>query len=138
PLYETDGDYAKLASVLRVQREALPSERSPEAAALLARIALITEDNLNQPEAALDAYREALRLDPADVANRLNVKRIATTLGRFEDLAAAWEEAFLATDEDNLALRGELLRRAAELYDLQLRDAERARDAWKRLLDLDP
>ena len=138
PLFEADGDWAKLAGVLRVQREALPTERSPEAAALLGRIASITEEKLAQPAEALTAYREALRLDPADAQNRHNVERIAEHLGRYEDLAAAWEEAFLATDEDNLALRGELLRRAAELYDTKLHDADRARNAWKRLLDLDP
>jgi len=138
PLFQDDGDWAKLASVLRVQREALPDAKSPEAAALLSRIARITEESLRDPGEALVAYREAVRLDPADVQSRGHVERIATQLGRFEDLAAAWEEAFLATDEDNLALRGELLRRAAELYDHQLADPNRARDAWKRLLDLDP
>jgi len=74
----------------------------------------------------------------ADAANKLNVERLATQSGRFEDLAAAWEDAFRATDEDNLALRGELLRRAAELYNHRLQDASRVRDAWNRLLDLDP
>mgnify|MGYP000426233988 CR=1 FL=1 len=138
PLFHDDGDWAKLAGVLRVQREALPDAKSPEAAALLSRIARITEESLREPGDALIAYREAVRLDPADVQSRGHVERIATQLGRFEDLAAAWEEAFLATDEDNLALRGELLRRAAELYDNQLVDPNRARDAWKRLLDLDP
>jgi tetratricopeptide (TPR) repeat protein len=138
PLFDHDGDYAKLVAVLSVQRESLPLERSPEAAALLSRIAHITEEKLRKPDVALGSYREALRLDPSDPQHRGNVERVATTLGRYEDLAAAWEEAFLATDEDNLALRGELLRRAAELYDDKLSDAERARDAWKRLLDLDP
>ena len=138
PLFAEDGDNAKLVAVLSVQREALPMERSPEAAALLSRIAHITEEKLRKPDGALGAYREALRLDPADSQHRGNVERVATALGRFEDLAAAWEEAFLSTDSDNLALRGELLRRAAELYDYKLSDAERARDAWKRLLDLDP
>ena len=138
PLFEQDHDYARLVAVLSVQREALPMERSPEAAALLSRIALITEEKLGRADGALSAYREALRLDPADPQHRSNVERVATSLGRYEDLAGAWEEAFVATDADNLALRGELLRRAAELYDHKLNDAERARDAWKRLLDLDP
>ncbi len=138
PLFENDGQWDKLAAVLRVEREALPEARSPEAAALLARIARITEEALQDPLSALGAYREALRLDPGDVANRENVERIAVSLSRFEDLAAAWEEAFHAADEDNLALRGDLLRRAAELYDHKLNDSSRARDAWKRLLDLDP
>jgi tetratricopeptide (TPR) repeat protein len=138
PLFFEDGNWQKLVHVLRVQREALPQARSPEAAALMARIAGITEERLHQPEDALRDFRQALRLDPADVRNREHVERLATELGRFEDLAAAWEEAFLAADEDNLALRGELLRRAAELYDQQLGDPDRARDAWKRLLDLDP
>ncbi|HRI50804.1 MAG TPA: hypothetical protein PLW65_11535, partial [Pseudomonadota bacterium] len=103
PLLEQDGDHAKLVAVLSVQREALPMERSPEAAALLSRIAQITEEKLRKPDGALAAYREALKLDPADPQHRGNVERVATSLGRYEDLAAAWEEAFLAADQDNLA-----------------------------------
>jgi hypothetical protein len=137
PLFETDGQWDKLAQMLRVQREAMPSEKSPEAAALLSRIAGLLEGKLQKAGEAFVAYREALRLDPADARNRENVERLASSLGRFEDLASAWEEAFLAADEDNLALRGDLLRRAAELYDTKLAAPERAKDAWRRLLDLD-
>ena len=74
---------------------------------------------------------------PADKKIRTNVERLATLLGRQAELAAAWEEAFLASDPSDLALRGELLESAAELYEHELGDIDKARATWKRLLDLD-
>src|SRR5262249_40949263 len=44
----------------------------------------------------------------------------------------------LASDPSDLALRGELLESAAELYEHELADVDKARLTWKRLLDLDP
>ena len=58
---------------------------------------------------------------------------LATSLG-LPDLAAAWEEALVATDSDNLALRGELLRRAAAGCTILNSATQSRQDAWKRLL----
>ena len=135
PLYREDEAWPKLALVLGAQREAAEGH---EAAALLAQLAVLQEDRLGARQLALATWREALRLDPGDKKIRTNVERLATLLGRQAELAAAWEEAFLASDPSDLALRGELLESAAELYQHELGDVDKARVTWKRLLELDP
>ena len=93
--------------VLRVQREALPDAKSRRRRRCSAASPASPKRTCSS-QATRSSPTASRALDPADVQSRGNVERIATQPGRFEDLAAAWEEAFLATDEDNLALRGEL------------------------------
>jgi tetratricopeptide (TPR) repeat protein len=134
PLYREDEQWPKLALVLGAQREAAEGH---EAAALLSQLAELQEEKLGARQLALSTWREALRIDPGEKKIRQNVERLANLLGRQAELAAAWEEAFLASDPTDLALRGELLESAAELYEHELGDIEKARVTWKRLLDLD-
>ena len=135
PLYREDEAWPKLALVLGAQREAAEGH---EAASLLSQLAELQEERLGARQLALTTWREALRIDPADKKIRVNVERLANLLGRQAELAAAWEEAFLASDASDLALRGELLESAAELYEHELGDIDKARATWKRLLELDP
>jgi tetratricopeptide (TPR) repeat protein len=135
PLYLADEAWPKLALVLGAQREAASGA---DAAALLVRLAELQEEKLGARQLALTTWREALRLDPADARVRENVERLAELLGRPGDLAQAWEEALAAADPKNIDLRGELLEKVAELYEHELRDIEKARAAWRRLLELDP
>src|SRR5581483_2233654 len=135
PLYIADEAWPKLALVLGAQREAATGR---EAAALLQRLAELQEEKLGARQLALTTWREALRIDPADAKVRENVERLAVMLGRLGDLAAAWEEALVAAEPKDIELRGELLEKVAELYEHDLRDIEKGRAAWRRLLDLDP
>lgn len=137
PFYVADEAWAKLALALGAQREN-PELKGAEAAGLAVRLAELQEEKLGARQLALQTWREALRLDPADKRVRDNVERLATLLGRLPELAQAWEEAILATDPADLFLRGELLEKVAELYEFELNENERARGAWKRLLELDP
>ncbi|HEY2747131.1 MAG TPA: hypothetical protein VGL86_21055, partial [Polyangia bacterium] len=135
PLYREDEAWPKLALVLGAQREAAEGH---DASALLSQLAELQEERLGARQLALATWREALRIDPADKKIRTNVERLAVLLGRQAELASAWEEAFLASEPSDLALRGELLESAAELYEHELGDVEKARGTWKRLLELDP
>jgi tetratricopeptide (TPR) repeat protein len=135
PLYLADEAWSKLSLVLGAQREAA---EGAQAAALLTRLAEIQEERLGARQLALTTWRESLRLDPREKRTRENVERLATLLGKLPELAAAWEEAILATDPDDLSLRGELLEKVAELYEYELNELDKARAAWKRLLELDP
>ncbi|HEX9104218.1 MAG TPA: tetratricopeptide repeat protein, partial [Polyangia bacterium] len=138
PLYREDEAWPKLALVLGAQREAPEMrEGGHEAAALAAQLAELQEERLGARQLALSTWREALRIDPAQKKIRVNVERLANLLGRQAELASAWEEAFLASDPSDVALRGELLESAAELYEHELGDVDKARATWKRLLDLD-
>src|SRR6185312_11767919 len=98
----------------------------------------LQESRLGGRQLALATWREALRCDPRRADAREHVERLGRLLGRHADLAAAWEEALLASDPSDLELRAELLAKVAALYSGELRDPERARLAYRRLLDLDP
>ncbi|HEY7956264.1 MAG TPA: tetratricopeptide repeat protein, partial [Polyangia bacterium] len=135
PIYAADEAWPKLALALGAQREAAEGK---DAAELLARLAELQEERLGARQLALATWREALRVDPSEKRCRDHVERLATLLGRLPELAAAWEEAILASDPSDLQLRGELLEKVAELYEYELREVDRARGAWRRLLDLDP
>ena len=135
PLFAADEAWPKLVQVLEVQRERAPGR---EAVELLARIARLVEDKLGSRQQAFTAWREALRLDPTDETVRAEVERLANVLERWSDLAEAWEDAEKRCDTNDLLLRAELTRKAAQLYDEQILDPEKARAAWRRLLDLDP
>src|SRR5262249_12452389 len=123
PLYLADEAWPKLALVLGAQRE---SAEGVEAAGFLQRLAVLQEEKLGARQLALQSWREALRLDPSDERTRDNVERLAILLERHTELAAAWEEAYLASNPNDLTLRGELLERAAELYEGELRDSQKA------------
>ena len=144
PLYEREEAWPKLALVLGAQREA-PELRDPrdpmragEALQLAIRLADLQEQRLGARQLALATWREALRLAPSESRVRDNVERLCTLLSRPADLAAAWEEALLVSDPADLALRAELLEKAARIYEGELRDRDRAKQAWRRLLELDP
>lgn len=135
PLYTAERAWPKLVSTLAAQREVADG---PAAMALLARMAQLVEERIGSRQQAFQLWREALLLDPADETARRQVERLAVVLERHADLAAAWEEAERHAPTHDLALRADLLRRAATLYDEQLEEASRARLVWRRLLDLDP
>ena len=135
PIYEVDQAWPKLALALGAEREALEGQ---DAIPLLIRLATLQEEKLGARQLALATWREALRIDPRDERTRTAVERLALLLSRHSDLAAAWDEAYLASDPTDLPLRAELLARSAKLYTRELRDAQKAEAAWRRLFDLDP
>ncbi len=134
PLYEADEAWPKLALVLGAERETL---EGADAVPLLIRLATLQEEKLGARQLALATWREALRIDPRDERVRVAVERLALLLGRHADLAAAWDEAYLASDPNDLPLRADLLARSAKLYERELRDTQKAETAWRRLFDLD-
>jgi tetratricopeptide (TPR) repeat protein len=138
PLYEAEEAWPKLALCIGAQREASENRSGETALRLAVRLAELQEEKLGARQLALGTWREALRLGPGEKRVRDNVERLSTLLGRTAELAAAWEEALLVSDPGDLTLRAELLEKAAELYEHELRDAPKAEHAWRRLLELDP
>ncbi len=135
PLYEADQAWPRLAQTLLAQREKVEGR---EAVELLGRIAHLVEEKLGSRQQAFAAWREAMRLDPADAGVRIQVERLAVILDRYPELAQSFEEAEGLADPHDLSLRAELLRKAALIYDEQLGELQKARVVWRRLLDLDP
>lgn len=136
PLYQRDKRWADLCRVLRAQRELAIAGH--EAAELLSRVAGVQEIEMGQAESAFDTWVEILGVLPADEAARASLRRLGRVLGRWEQVAQAYERAVEQADATDIALRAELLRELAEIYDIELEGSDRAIDAYRRLLDLDP
>ena len=136
PLYQRDKRWADLCRVLRAQREFAIAGH--EAAALLSRVAEVQEGEMAQAESAFDTWVEILGVLPADEEARGSLRRLGQVLARWAQVAQAYERAVEEADPTDIALRAELLRELAEIYDLEFEGSERAIDAYRRLLDLDP
>lgn len=83
------GDHTRAAGLLEA---ALPGARGGERLALLIRLGNAC-DELGRNEAALDAFRQALEIDPSSAAAWNNVGIICARIGRLEEAQQALEEA---------------------------------------------
>ncbi len=135
PLYEKDGLWRDLCLVLRAQREFVTSPH--DAVDLLSRVATIEEEQMSHERGAFDTWIEALTVEPGVEPPRRALIRLASQLDRWPDAADAYEKALGEVGGD-LTLRSELLIELAEIYDRHLADSEKATDAYRRLLDVDP
>ncbi|HTJ43734.1 MAG TPA: tetratricopeptide repeat protein [Kofleriaceae bacterium] len=136
PLYEGDKLWKDLVLVLRAQRELAGGPT--EASQLLARIAAIEEERLDNARAAFETWTEALILDPTDEHARAALRRLGGALDRWPEVTAAWEKAVEKVPSSDTATRAALYSELGEMYDVQLGDAARATGAYERLLGADP
>ncbi|HTE55295.1 MAG TPA: tetratricopeptide repeat protein [Kofleriaceae bacterium] len=136
PLHAEDGAWRDLCVVLRVQRELATS--TVEAAELLARVAAVEEEQLSHERAAFDSWREVLALGPSDERSRQHVIRLAARLEAWSEALAALERALAAVGPTELGSRTAILRDIAQLTEQKLGDRDRATDAYRRLLEVDP
>ncbi len=134
PLYEEKGDCRKLIGVYEVQvRCADDQHRKVE---LLHRIAELYEDAGNDPNAAFDTFARALELDAANDETLSAITRLAQATGRFADLAAVLER--LAGAQEDSELASQLTASAAQIYEREVGNVDRAIDLYRRVLVVDP
>jgi tetratricopeptide (TPR) repeat protein len=134
PVYEQEKAWAKLVEVLRAQRTLATGT---EAVELLSRIAAIEEAEVDGAARAFDAWIEVLGLDPTHERARSELSRLAQQLNRWPEATQALEAAANAAPATDTLTRGALLGELATYYDVQLGDAERAINSYKRLLEMD-
>jgi len=133
PVFEESGAYADLITCLEAQ---IDGAVGPDKKALLARVAIVYEERLGRIEHAFNYTSRALREDPADEALQQNLERLAKQNGLFEDLAAFYlDEVDQALD---LELAVKFRRRVAEIYEIELKDQNRAISEHTRILELAP
>ncbi|MFB6262602.1 MAG: tetratricopeptide repeat protein [Bradymonadaceae bacterium] len=95
----------------------------------------IYELRLDEPEEALDAYRQILEVDPSDLLALERLERIYESEERWEDLIRVLEQKVDATyDPDEVV---DINARIAEVYEEELDQFDRAVEAWEDLLDVD-
>jgi tetratricopeptide (TPR) repeat protein len=135
PLYEAGGAWARLVTILEVEREGLKNQAA--VTALLARIADLQENKLQARAAALGTWRQILAVDPEHPDALTEIERLATSLERFSELVDVYQELAFQRPASDTRGRADLLSRAAKLYSGRLGNRRAAIDAWKLVLNLD-
>jgi tetratricopeptide (TPR) repeat protein len=96
PLFEQDGDFARLAMVLEARLVVI--EDSIEQASLLSRLAEIAEHKLNDRGRALDAAMRWLAIDPASQQALGETQRLSERLGQWRETAQRLDQIVRAPD----------------------------------------
>ncbi len=133
-IYTRVADYASL--VLLLQHKVDMTEVLAEKRELGLRAAKLWEDVLDNPERAIDAYRQTLLLDETDAEVLENLERLFIRLERWRDLKDIYaKQAELATDPAQKKARLFVL---GQVYDRELQDQARAIETYTSVLDIDP
>jgi tetratricopeptide (TPR) repeat protein len=135
PIYEREGGWRDLAGVLRAQNEFAPTPQ--DSVDLLTQVAWLEENKLGKERAAFDTWIEALVTRPADERPRSALPRLAAKLDLWSQVAEAYERAVERVDTGDIPVRAALYAELASVYDLHLRDPERATSAYCRLLAIE-
>ncbi len=135
PLLRAAEEWRPLADALdtQVQSESDEGRR----AQLLEELAEVHLERLGAPRDAFRRLAQALRLAPGRSSLRRALDAAAARAGLFEELARVYDSAAHAAGAD-LVSRKLLLRRAAEVWDRDLGQPERALEAWRKLVAVDP
>ena len=132
-LYEEAGRWPELRAVMR--RQADWAEDGSERRALLARVAVLEEDRLDESTAAIATWRDVLAEQPDD-AGALHA------LERLYQASEAWRELIdvlrRMVDTASTDDRRRSWRRIAEIHELRLGEPDEAIAAWLEVLDHEP
>jgi tetratricopeptide (TPR) repeat protein len=134
PVYEASHDAASVVRCLEIAVENEPDAQRRQQT--LMRIGQLHASSLGDGAAALQAFSRAFREDPANVSAREAVEHTATAEGRWDELSALYESVVPGLADPALAQR--LLERIASVNERELEKPERAIDAYRRALALDP
>ena len=146
-LHERAKDWEALAAVLQRQVEFTFDSASKQN--LLGKLGQLYGERLNNDEAAVEAYRQLLALNPQERKAQEAVKKLYLKLGRWDDLevfyaeSGKWDEfirvleAQEAKETDDKAKIG-LLVKIAELWLVQKQKSDRAARAYEKVLSIDP
>ena len=97
--------------------------------------ARLIEEHLGDANQAIEAWRAALAARPDDLDSFLALERLLTAAARMEELVEVLEKHLeIATDPADRKL---IAKRIAVLYELALKEPERAIRAWQDVLGID-
>ncbi|MGA7124127.1 MAG: tetratricopeptide repeat protein, partial [Polyangiaceae bacterium] len=145
-LYERAKDFEKLAAVLERQVETTfdPAAKIQ----VLAKLATIYGERLNNDEGAVNAWRALLTLDPNDRRAQDALKRKYLALARWDDLegfyaeSGKWDEFIRVLEqqeakETNASAKSSLLFKIAELWAEKKQKPDRAAKTYEKILEID-
>jgi tetratricopeptide (TPR) repeat protein len=103
---------------------------------LLARRAKLRREDLDDRPGAAADLKKLHDLSPSDQAVADELAGLLTALGDFRGLVQLYEDQILRGKD--VAVRAELARKVARMWEEQLVDPREAADAWRRVLRLRP
>ncbi len=133
PIYEGADDWRRLIDLGEERLEL--AEDPAEKSGILRETARLWEDRGNDKRKAFDSIRRAWALDPEDGSLRGEIDRLGESLGDWDGVVEAYEQATAKVDDVS---KPDLLRGLAELHDRRRDDPRRALDMLDRLHALDP
>lgn len=134
PIYESSSEWDKVVRVYEVMVTHTADVLSKQE--LLWQIANIQERRLGNFDEAFDAYARALDVDPANEQNIAHLDRLAQVTGRWADLATRLQ-AQLSNIQD-ASLQVDTLLRVARIYEEETREDDKAIEAYKRVVEIEP
>ncbi len=132
-LYDRDGQYTQVVTMLREQVQR--SKSNTERVSLLRRMSEISHHELNDSEGAIWACNKILSLVPKDLDALHRLQMIQGEQEDYESLFGSLQRELGISKKDR---RGALLRRMAQVAELELQDQERAARVWYNLLEIEP
>ncbi|HUM11208.1 MAG TPA: tetratricopeptide repeat protein [Myxococcaceae bacterium] len=133
-LYRDQHMWGDLAATLVRTRDLLPT--SEERAQLQNSVALVQEKEIGDEEAAIEAYREALALDPRNAEALGALERLYTKLDRPADLLAIYERQLELTEDYREKVK--ILFHSAAIWEDRYQNASNADACIDGVLALDP
>ena len=146
-LHERSKDWNALVVVLQKQVDTTFDTKAKEN--LLGKLGQLYGERLNDDEAAVEAWRQLLAINPQERKAQEALKKKYLTLGRWDDLevfyaeSGKWDEfirvleAQEAKETDDQAKIG-LLMKTAQLWVTQKGKLDRAAKAYEKVLAIDP
>ncbi len=132
-LYDDAKDYRELRAVTRKLAEW--AEDPQERRVLLARVAVLEEDRLDERTAAISTWRDILTDHPADAGALNALERLYQAAERWRDLIEILRRKLDQTSGEEARV---LLARIAEIHEVMLEEPEEAIAAHLEAADRDP
>ncbi len=133
-LYREQHMWGDLVGTLIRTRDLLPN--AEERAQVQTQIAEVQEREIGDDEAAVEAYREALSLDPGNAVALEALERLYTKLDRPADLLAIYERQLELTEDYREKVK--VLFRSAAIWEDRYQNPENADACIEGVLALDP
>ena len=133
PLYRLGEQWEKLTAIYEVELEKTTDKSERQQA--FQRLAEISEQKLLDEVRAFQWWGRAFSEDPRAELGAEEIERLAESTGSWPELVGIDSEV-LANEQDPAVQRIALLK-VARVYDLQLHDAQRAEEAYLRVLAID-
>ena len=135
PLYQSSGDWEKLAGVLEASLAHLTDAASR--LAMYYRLGELQEERLISLDGALDVYVRAVKEYPTDEKTLEEVERLAgSTDGGWENLANAYADVLGLHNEKGV--QAPIGKRLARVFEEDLGDVQKAEETYRYVLSVEP